>query len=225
MMPFDSYKIYLSLKNHFTKSNYDYHKYCGKTRASVQSFYKRKDRFWFEKISRQKSEKEVEQFFVANFVSCSDPESLWIGDMIKEGFVNIFKGMVNSIVAILNGLIWFSERTINAIIGGLNSAIGMLNKIPGVNISASIGQVSLPRVPSLAIGTNEVLSDGLANIHKGEAIVPANVVKGGFKANGMSGGDNITINIDASNSVNPDGFERDIMNKIDYAFGQVKGAR
>ena len=84
-MPFDAFKIYLSLKNHFTKSNYDYHKYCGKTRASVQSFYKRKDRFWFEKISRQKSEKEVEQFFVANFVSCSDPESLWIGDMIKEG--------------------------------------------------------------------------------------------------------------------------------------------
>lgn len=86
-MPFDSYKIYLSLKNHFTKSNYDYHKYCGKTRASVQSFYKRKDRFWFEKISRQKSEKEVEQFFVANFVSCPDPESLWIGEMIREGEV------------------------------------------------------------------------------------------------------------------------------------------
>ena len=84
-MPFDAFKIYLSLKNHFTKSSYDYHKYCGKTRASVQSFYKRKDRFWFEKIARQRSQKEVEQFFVANFVSCPDPESLWIGEMIREG--------------------------------------------------------------------------------------------------------------------------------------------
>ena len=27
---------------------------------------------------------EVEEFFVANFTSCSDPESLWIGEMIKE---------------------------------------------------------------------------------------------------------------------------------------------
>ena len=85
MMPFDAYKCYLALKNHFTKDSYDYHKYCKKTRASLQSFYKRKDRMWFEKVSRQKSDKEVEEFFVANFVSCPDPETLWIGEMIKEG--------------------------------------------------------------------------------------------------------------------------------------------
>ena len=40
---------------------------------------------WFEKVSRQKTDKEVEEFFVANFVSCNDPETLWIGEMIKEG--------------------------------------------------------------------------------------------------------------------------------------------
>ena len=85
MTPFDCYKTYLALKNHFTKDSYDYHKYCKKTRASLQSFYKRKDRFWFERISRQKDEKEVENFFVANFVSCNDPETLWIGEIIKEG--------------------------------------------------------------------------------------------------------------------------------------------
>ena len=88
MMPFDAYKTYLSLKNHFTKDSYDYHKYCGKSRATVQSFYKRKDRFWFEKVTRQKTDKEVVDFFVANFVSCSDPERLWIGEIIKEGESN-----------------------------------------------------------------------------------------------------------------------------------------
>ena len=85
MMPFDAYREYLALKNHFTKEKYDYHKYCGKSRATVQSFYKRKDRFWFEKVSRQKTDQEVVEFFVANFVSCSDPETLWIGEIIKEG--------------------------------------------------------------------------------------------------------------------------------------------
>ena len=84
-MPFDCYKTYLALKNHFTKDSYDYHKYCKKTRASLQSFYKRKDRFWFEKMSRQRDEKEVENFFVANFVSCNDPETLWIGEIMREG--------------------------------------------------------------------------------------------------------------------------------------------
>jgi hypothetical protein len=85
MMPFDAYREYLALKNHFTKDSYDYHKYCGKSRATVQSFYKRKDRFWFEKFARNKTDKEVVDFFVANFVSCSNPESLWIGEIMREG--------------------------------------------------------------------------------------------------------------------------------------------
>ncbi len=85
MMPFDAYRCYLSLKNHFTKDHYDYHKYRGKTRATVQAFYKRKDRFWFEKFARQKNDKEVEEFFVSNFIYSTDPATMWIGEMIKEG--------------------------------------------------------------------------------------------------------------------------------------------
>ena len=84
-MPFDAYRCYLSLKNHFTKDHYDYHKYRGKTRATVQAFYKRKDRFWFEKFARQKNDKEVEEFFVSNFIYSTDPGTMWIGEMIKEG--------------------------------------------------------------------------------------------------------------------------------------------
>lgn len=83
--PFDVYKCYLSLKRHFLDDKYDYFKYCKKTKASLQSFYKRRDRFFFEKMSRQRNEKEVEGFFIANFVLCNDPESLWIGEIIKEG--------------------------------------------------------------------------------------------------------------------------------------------
>jgi len=85
MMPVDAYRQYLSLKNHFTKEKYDYHKYCGKSRATVQSFYKRKDRFWFEKLARNKDDKEVVDFFVSNFITCTDPGKLWIGEMIREG--------------------------------------------------------------------------------------------------------------------------------------------
>ena len=84
-MPADAYRCYLAMKNHFTKDKYDYIKYRGKVRATNEAFYKRKDRFWFEKFARQKSDKEIEDFFVANFTSCTDPESLWIGEMIKDG--------------------------------------------------------------------------------------------------------------------------------------------
>ena len=85
MMPFESYKTYLAMKQHFTKDKYDYHKYCGRSRASLNSFYKRKDRYFFEKISRSHPDKEIEDFFVANFVSCDDPQTLWIGEIIRDG--------------------------------------------------------------------------------------------------------------------------------------------
>jgi len=85
MMPADAYRCYLALKNHFTKDKYDYHKYHGKVRATNEAFYKRKDRFWFEKFARQKNDKEVEEFFVSNFIHSTDPGTMWIGEMIKEG--------------------------------------------------------------------------------------------------------------------------------------------
>ena len=84
-MPADAYRCYLALKNHFTKDHYDYIKYRGKTRASNAAFYKRKDRFWFEKFARQKNDKEIEDFFVSNFIYSTDPSTVWIGEMIKEG--------------------------------------------------------------------------------------------------------------------------------------------
>lgn len=83
--PYQAYTTYLSLKNHFTNKKYNYFTYNGKVKANIQSFYKRKDRFYFEKMSRQKSDEEIVNFFVSNFASCDDPQSLWIGEIIKEG--------------------------------------------------------------------------------------------------------------------------------------------
>tara|TARA_R100000005_G_C4902581_1_gene144048 strand:+ start:90 stop:692 length:603 start_codon:yes stop_codon:yes gene_type:complete len=85
VQPFDCYKAYLGLKNHFTRPNYDYQRYCGKSKASIQSFYKRKDRYFFEKLSRQKDDTEVIEFFVSNFADCDDPGSLWIGELVRNG--------------------------------------------------------------------------------------------------------------------------------------------
>ena len=85
MMPFDAYRCYLSLKNHFTQDHYDFHKKEGRSRVTKQTFYKRKDRFWFERFSRQKNDKEVVDFFVSNFVSTTDPAKMYIREMIQTG--------------------------------------------------------------------------------------------------------------------------------------------
>ena len=83
--PFETYQHYLSLKNHFTNPKYDFFKYGAKTRASMASFNKRRDKYWFEKTSRKYSDKEVVDFLVSNFVSTDNPQNLWIGEIIKSG--------------------------------------------------------------------------------------------------------------------------------------------
>ena len=87
MSPFDTYKQYLAYKNHFTKEKYDYHKYGGRSKAKVESFYKRRDRYFFEKMSRKYNDEQVKDFFLANFVATDNPEGVWIGNIIKTGEV------------------------------------------------------------------------------------------------------------------------------------------
>ena len=83
--PFETYQTYLSMKSHFTNRNYDFFKYGGKSRATMSSFNKRKDKYWFEKTSRKYSDEEVLNFLLANFVNADTPQNLWIGEIINSG--------------------------------------------------------------------------------------------------------------------------------------------
>ncbi len=75
MSAFEAYKDYVALKNHFTKPNYDYVKYNGKTGLKIQSFEKRKDKLFFEKLAKNK---DYHNFLIANL---SDNPKLWIRDL------------------------------------------------------------------------------------------------------------------------------------------------
>ena len=83
--PFETYQTYLSMKSHFTNKRYDFFKYGGKSRATMTSFNKRKDKYWFEKTSRKYSDQEITDFLLANFVTTNTPQNLWIGEIINSG--------------------------------------------------------------------------------------------------------------------------------------------
>jgi hypothetical protein len=101
--PFETYQHYLSLKNHFTNPKYDFFKYGARTRASMTSFNKRKDKYWFEKTSRKYSDKEVVDFLVSNFTATDNPQNLWIGEIINSGERNyadwLFKEQSNELLS------------------------------------------------------------------------------------------------------------------------------
>ena len=71
MRAVDVYLMYCALKAHF-KGDYDYHRFSGQTKVSRDSFWKRKDRFFFVKVSRKKDDGEVLNYFVSNFIKDRD---------------------------------------------------------------------------------------------------------------------------------------------------------
>lgn len=76
MSPYECYIDYLALKRHFTTESYDYFKYNGKVSAKRDSFEKRKDKFFFEKLSKHK---EPHEFIVSNLIK--NPKA-WVRDII-----------------------------------------------------------------------------------------------------------------------------------------------
>lgn len=75
MTPYEAYKEYLALKNHFTKPDYDYKKYHGKLKANPDSFNSRKDKLFFQKLARHP---DLHNFLVANL---SKNEKAWIKEL------------------------------------------------------------------------------------------------------------------------------------------------
>jgi len=63
---YQTYCLFLALKNHFRSETYDYFQYNGKTRANRHSYESRADRFWFEKLAKNYNKEELVDFFVAN---------------------------------------------------------------------------------------------------------------------------------------------------------------
>ena len=83
MNGFEIYKIYLAIKLHFTSKNqsYDFHKHNGRTTARLETFTKRRDRYYFHKLSKSYNDSSIVNYFLSNFVSNTN---LWVGDIIGK---------------------------------------------------------------------------------------------------------------------------------------------
>ena len=65
----ECYKLYMALRLHFYDKKYDFVKYNGKVKATADSFYKRRDKYCFDRLLRTYGENRMLEFFVANFVN------------------------------------------------------------------------------------------------------------------------------------------------------------
>ena len=81
MEPFEAYRYYQSLKLHFEQESYDAPKYNYKTSAKPQTFWKRKDKYFFAKIGKMfDTPPELINYYAAHFVA----DNNWVGDMLSD---------------------------------------------------------------------------------------------------------------------------------------------
>ena len=78
-----------------------------------------------------------------------------LGDFMRQyvidPIVNLFKGMYNSVVSIMEGVVNGFVGIINGFIRGINRVTDTINKIPGVHLG-SIGTLQTVNIPRLANG-------------------------------------------------------------------------
>jgi len=116
MNGFEVYKIYLAVKLHFTSKNqsYDFHKHNGRTTARLGTFTKRRDRYFFHKLSKLYNDRDIDDYFVSNFVTNTN---LWVGDIIGRLGDENFKLWQKKIEA----LSYYYEQDIDYIIEQMNT--------------------------------------------------------------------------------------------------------
>lgn len=159
--PFDSYKLYNALKLHF-ETNYDAVKYNFKSNVTPQSFFKRKDKYFFAKLAK-KYNGELKDFYISQFINTEK----YIGDMmdkdaeenyakykkIKESIHRVFSVDINildeqekqfdSLFKSENGQVplivklWMQEEISLETVVILNSIFGFIGR-ESVNISDTI---------------------------------------------------------------------------------------
>lgn len=81
MKGLEAYRMYLAMRNHFKSKTYDFNR-SPYSKAKPETYDKRKDKYFFVKLSRKYDEQELAQFYLANFV---EDNCEWIGAMTAHG--------------------------------------------------------------------------------------------------------------------------------------------
>lgn len=80
--------VFIAMKLHFTVENFNYFQSSGKTKIGVDAFQKRKDKYFFHKLSRQLKDEEIVPFLVSNLIR---DDFKWSRDLVQESAKDAYR--------------------------------------------------------------------------------------------------------------------------------------
>lgn len=81
---YGSYLLFLALRTHFTNEKYDFFQMHGKLRATKESYLKRNDRLFFDKLAKAYDPETLRDFYVANILE----DKHYITDLLDDSATN-----------------------------------------------------------------------------------------------------------------------------------------
>lgn len=94
MTGYEAFCLFNSIKIHFSNPTYDFFKYHGKSKISLNAFEHRKDKYYFYKLSRQYQKEEFIEFVVSCHLS---KDKVWVGDLLQEEMVDLHRQRMSTI--------------------------------------------------------------------------------------------------------------------------------
>jgi len=77
---YGAYQLFLALRTHFHNAKYDFFKFQGKLRSNKETYLKRNDKYFFEKVAKDYNVTELRDFFIANFLK----DKIYITELLDE---------------------------------------------------------------------------------------------------------------------------------------------
>ena len=76
------YERFVAIKLHFTTKGYDFYRYSGKVKGTTRAnFEKRRDKYFFHRLSNKYRPNQLNDFLVANFMV---KPQLFVGDLLND---------------------------------------------------------------------------------------------------------------------------------------------
>jgi hypothetical protein len=131
MEPYDAFRFYQSMKLHFESDSYDAIKYNYKTSVKPQSFWKRKDKYFFAKVGKKFNDAhEIINYYAAYFIQ----DKTWIGEMLEdEGIYASYQKRVQSL-----GYTFENDMSILSELGSFDQVLDSTDGHPKI-ITAYLG--------------------------------------------------------------------------------------